>query len=95
MEKEPQWGYQQKVVAIGTHLYLQGGKRKWEPKAGDYYTIRRGDLELFHIESLDEAGTATVTSNVATGSMVHEGFASMAFHEERIPVPEALLFPAN
>ena len=88
----PLFTHEQKCQAFAAFYYLSAESRHetWLPTVGSYYTIRRGDLELFRILELDE-GRAVVTSNVMDGTMTIEGFGQDSFHAERVPVPDHIL----
>ncbi len=82
-----------KLIAIEQHLYLKGPVgAPWNPMPGDHYTIRRADLEVFLIASLDEHGTAlvhnrTTDPEMRSAPMAIPGFGRDPFHGERVPVP--------
>lgn len=81
---------QQKMHALA-HRFYQGAR--WEPKAGDYYTTSRADLELYqvvevtdqHVRTRYTEGSDTIATWPAAGFQT-EGFGPM-----RVWVPQWVL----
>jgi len=78
----------QKMFALSNAMY-QGGQ-KWIPKAGDYYTSSRPDLELYQIYSVQNGKVLTRYTNghSAISEWDEEGFLTEGFGPNRIHVPE-------
>ncbi len=77
---------QQKLQALA-HKYYSG--ILWEPKAGDYYTTSRADLELYQVVYADET---VVKTKYCIGSDVVSEWPTYTFlkdfGEKRVFVPE-------
>jgi hypothetical protein len=79
----------QKLAVIG-YNYYSGGKERWEPKVGDYYTTPRADLDLYRIVREDEDNFYTVychTENCTEAQWKKDEFLK-GFGEFRIHVHE-------
>lgn len=61
----------------------------WEPKAGDYYTSSRADLELYQVVKVTEKYVYTryLTPNSAIQEWDKEGFTKQGFGVNRVHVP--------
>lgn len=82
--------FQQKLNALAYRFY-QGSP--WEPKAGDYYTTSRADLELYQVVSVDDK---FVRTRYTEGSSTHskwprEEFLTGGFGPKRVYVPDFIL----
>lgn len=79
--------YQQKLDALAYRFY-QGAA--WEPKAGDFYTTRRADLELYQVVSVEGGVVRTrYTEGSDAISEWPEGeFLTGGFGPKRVFVPE-------
>ena len=79
--------YQQKLDALAYRFY-QGGT--WEPKAGDFYTTSRADLELYQVVSVEKGVVRTrYTEGSDAISEWPEGeFLTAGFGPKRVFVPE-------
>jgi hypothetical protein len=70
------------------HKYYSG--IKWEPKAGDYYTSSRADLELYKV--IEVTDTKVKTVYVKPDSEIAEwdkdGFTNEGFGLNRVYVPD-------
>ncbi len=77
--------------ALSNALY-QGGV-KWIPKAGDYYTSSRPDLEVYKILSIENGVIKTTYTDRECEPMEWEesGFTTEGFGKNRIHVPEWVL----
>lgn len=78
---------QQKLVALSLRFY-QG--MKWEPKAGDYYTTSRADLELYRVVKID-AGKVFTEYCTRPGVLTEwdeAGFTTEGFGPHRVYVHE-------
>lgn len=78
--------YQQKLDALSYRFY-QGGA--WTPKAGDFYTTSRADLELYQVVSVENGVVRTrYTEGSDTISEWPEaGFLTEGFGPRRVFVP--------
>ena len=74
--------------ALSNAMY-QGGV-KWKPKAGDYYTSSRPDLELYQVISVEGGKIKTVYTDSKTdpAEWDESGFLTDGFGPNRIHVPE-------
>lgn len=79
--------YQQKLDALSYRFY-QGAE--WKPKAGDFYTTSRADLELYQVVSV-EGGVVRTRFTEGTDAIAEwpeDGFLSEGFGPRRVFVPE-------
>ena len=91
--------HEQKLQALAAHLYPVGTKSaEWKPKAGDYYTLTRCDLELFRVLEYDEESDQARYTRVAHGgdpqaiedAHPFTDFTTGGFHDCRVPVADYL-----
>jgi hypothetical protein len=82
--------HQQKLDALAFRFYQDG---KWTPKAGDFYTTSRADLELYQVVSVENGVVRTrYTEGSDTISEWAEGeFLTEGFGPRRVFVPEWVL----
>lgn len=81
---------QAKLDALAYRFYQDG---KWTPKAGDYYTTSRADLELYQVVAIENG---TVRTRYTEGSDVvaewlEAEFMTAGFGPRRVFVPEWVL----
>lgn len=76
------------MFALSNAMY-QGGQ-KWVPKAGDYYTSSRPDLELYQIYSIENGKILTRYTNghSALSEWDESTFLTEGFGPNRIHVPD-------
>ncbi len=88
--------HQQKLEALSLRFY-QG--MKWEPKAGDYYTTSRADLELYQVVAVEDGQVKTrycdTNKSEAISSWPVGEFTDAGFGPKRVWVPEFVLAPAQ
>lgn len=79
--------YQQKLDALSYRFY-QGGA--WTPKAGDFYTTSRADLELYQVVSVEGGVVRTrfTEGSDAISEWPEAGFLTEGFGPRRVFVPE-------
>lgn len=79
--------YQQKLDALSYRFY-QGGV--WTPKAGDFYTTSRADLELYQVVSVENGVVRTrfTEGTDAISEWAEDGFLTEGFGPKRVFVPE-------
>lgn len=79
--------YQQKLDALAYRFY-QGAQ--WVPKAGDYYTTSRADLELYQVVSIEDGIVRTrfTEGSDAVSEWPEAGFLTEGFGPRRVFVPE-------
>jgi len=79
--------YQQKLDALAYRFY-QGAQ--WVPKAGDYYTTSRADLELYQVVSIENGIVRTrfTEGSDALSEWTEAGFLTEGFGPRRVFVPE-------
>ena len=80
----------QKLHAIANRFY-QG--TEWLPKAGDYYTTSRADLELYRVVKVEQGIVSTeycARPGQLTDWLEHE-FTSVGFGPKRVHVPDWIL----
>ena len=79
--------YQQKLEALSYRFY-QGGE--WKPKAGDFYTTSRADLELYQVVSVEGGVVRTrfTEGTDAISEWPEAGFLTEGFGPRRVLVPE-------
>lgn len=78
--------YQQKLDALSYRFY-QGGA--WTPKAGDFYTTSRADLELYQVVSVENGivRTCYTEGSDAISEWPEAGFLTDGFGPRRVFVP--------
>lgn len=80
----------QKLHAVANKYYLGGAK--WWPKAGDYYTSCRADLELYQVVEVTDAVVKTKYCNPERGDSISEWdkdkFLTDGFGTNRVHVPD-------
>lgn len=82
--------YQQKLDALAYRFY-QGAA--WEPKAGDFYTTSRADLELYQVVSV-EGGVVRTRYTEGSDSISEwpeAEFLTGGFGPKRVFVPEWII----
>jgi hypothetical protein len=82
---------QQKLLAMAARFY-QG--IEWEPKAGDYYTTSRADLELYQVTDVREGKVYTNYCGTPTpedSEWDQDGFTTEGFGPMRVWVPDWVL----
>ncbi len=86
--------YPQKLEALGARFY--GGVR-WKPKAGDYYTTTRADLELYRVVKIEDSKVYTeyCTSPGILSCWEEEGFTHEGFGNSRVWVHDWILLDKN
>lgn len=79
--------YQQKLDALSYRFY-QGGQ--WSPKAGDFYTTSRADLELYQVVSVENGVIRTryTEGSDAVSEWPETGFLTEGFGPRRVYVPD-------
>lgn len=79
--------YQQKLDALSYRFY-QGAQ--WEPKAGDFYTTSRADLELYQVVSVEGGVVRTrfTEGSDAISEWPEAEFLTEGFGPRRVFVPE-------
>ena len=84
--------YQQKLEALSLRFY-QG--LAWLPKAGDYYTTSRADLELYQVVSVEDGFVKTrycdTSKTDAISSWPEDEFTTGGFGPKRVYVPDFIL----
>lgn len=79
-----------KLQALASKYY---GGLNWEPKAGDYYTTSRADLELYQVVEVTD--TKVKTRYLKPDSDITEwdksGFTTEGFGDRRVYVPDSIL----
>ena len=84
--------YSQKLEALSLRFY-QG--MTWNPKAGDYYTTSRADLELYRVVEVEDGTVKTQycdqRNTDAVASWPVEEFTSAGFGPKRVWVPDFVL----
>ena len=84
--------YQQKLEALSLMFY-QG--MLWTPKAGDYYTTSRADLELYRVVAVEGGMVKTQycdqSKSSAVSSWPEKEFTSEGFGPKRVWVPDFVL----
>lgn len=84
--------YQQKLEAISLRFY-QG--KKWTPKAGDYYTTSRSDLELYQVVAVEDGLVKTrycdTSRSAAIASWPVDEFTDAGFGPKRVWVPDFVI----
>ena len=82
--------YQQKLAALD-HRFYQGAE--WKPKAGDYYTTSRADLELYRV--VDVTGNVVITdyteNSAGPSEWPADGFLTEGFGPLRVWVPDWII----
>ena len=78
--------YQQKLDALAYRFY-QGAQ--WVPKAGDYYTTSRSDLELYQVVSIEDGIVRTrfTEGSDAIAEWPEDVFLTEGFGPRRVFVP--------
>ena len=77
----------QKLSALAARYY---SNLQWKPKAGDYYTTGRDDLELYQIVNISDGNVFTRYCNNKTDSVARwdeDGFTTKGFGPKRVWVP--------
>ncbi|WP_313613384.1 hypothetical protein [Agrobacterium sp.] len=84
--------YQQKLDALAYRFY-QGAE--WKPKAGDFYTTSRADLELYQVVSVEDGVVRTrfTEGSDAIAVWPEDQFLTGGFGPKRVFVPEWVLDP--
>ena len=84
--------HQQKMEALSLRFY-QG--MLWTPKAGDYYTTSRADLELYRVVAVEGGMVKTQycdqSKSSAVSSWPEKEFTSEGFGPKRVWVPDFVL----
>lgn len=82
--------YQQKLDALAYRFY-QGAR--WVPKAGDFYTTSRADLELYQIVDIKDGVVLTryTEGSDTISKWPEDGFLTEGFGPKRVFVPEWVL----
>lgn len=77
---------QQKLEALSYRFYQFG---TWSPKAGDYYTTSRADLEVYQIVSVTDGVVRTrfTEGSDAISEWPEDGFLTEGFGPRRVFVP--------
>lgn len=78
--------YQQKLDALAYRFY-QGAQ--WEPKAGDFYTTSRADLELYQVVAIENGVVKTrfTEGSDAIAEWPEAEFLTGGFGPKRVFVP--------
>lgn len=78
--------YQQKLDALSYRFYQNG---QWTPKAGDYYTTSRADLELYQVVSVENGIVRTrfTEGSESIAEWPEDGFLTEGFGPRRVFVP--------
>ncbi|MBO9125497.1 MULTISPECIES: hypothetical protein [unclassified Rhizobium] len=79
--------YQQKLDALSYRFYQAG---PWAPKAGDFYTTSRADLELYQVVSVENGLVRTryTEGTDAISEWPEAGFLTEGFGARRVFVPD-------
>lgn len=80
----------QKLTALGHRFY---SRAEWSPKAGDFYTTSRPDLELYKVVDVRD-GVVTTTylpEGGETSEWPEDGFLTDGFGPCRVWVPDFIL----
>lgn len=79
--------YQQKLEALSYRFYQSG---QWAPKAGDFYTTSRADLEVYQVVSVEGniVRTRFTEGSDAISEWPEAGFLTEGFGPRRVYVPE-------
>jgi hypothetical protein len=84
--------YQQKLDALSLRFY-QG--LEWAPKAGNYYTTSRADLELYQVVKIEGGKVFTRYCDQEKSGAIAEwdedSFTSGGFGPKRVWVPDFVL----
>lgn len=82
--------YQQKLEALGARFYSY---LQWTPKAGDYYTSSRPDLELYRVVKIENGIVFTeyCTSPGSLAEWPESEFTTQGFGPQRVWVPDWVL----
>lgn len=84
--------HQQKLEALSLRFY-QG--LKWTPKAGDYYTTSRADLELYQVVAVEDGMVKTryckTSRSETVSSWPVDEFTDAGFGPKRVWVPDFVL----
>lgn len=80
----------QKLNALALRFYQE---QTWAPKAGDFYTTSRADLELYRVVKVEPE---VITTEYTTNEGVHSvwpaaGFLTEGFGPKRVYVPEWII----
>lgn len=78
-----------------SHKYYSG--IKWEPKAGDYYTSSRADLELYQVVEVtdNKVKTTYLNGDKNVSEWDKDGFTKEGFGVNRVYVPEFVFGMTN
>jgi hypothetical protein len=76
----------QKLHALANRFYSDA---KWEPKAGDFYTTSRADLELYQVVEVtdDKIRTKYLFPDSPIAEWAKHGFLTEGFGVKRVHVP--------
>ena len=80
----------QKLSALSMRFY---SGQQWEPKAGDYYTTPRDDLELYRVVKIESGKVYTEYCDKECGlaEWDEDGFTTKGFGVHRVHVPLIVL----
>ena len=80
----------QKLSALA-HRFYQGAQ--WQPKAGDYYTTSRADLELYRVAKIEEGKLFTeyCTQPGELTEWDSDTFTTEGFGPRRVHVPDFII----
>ena len=80
----------QKLEAMA-HRFYRGAQ--WTPKAGDYYTTSRADLELYRVVKIegDKLFTEYCTSPGVLTDWPADSFTTEGFGPRRVHVPDFIM----
>lgn len=80
----------QKLSALSMRFY---SGQQWEPKAGDYYTTPRDDLELYRVVKIENGKVYTeyCDRECSLAEWDEDGFTTKGFGVHRVHVPLIVL----
>lgn len=81
---------EQKLAALAARFY---DGVEWRPKAGDYYTTSRADLELYRVVKVENGKLYTEyrTNPGQLSEWDYAGFTTEGFGDRRVHVPDYVL----
>ena len=82
--------FQQKLDALSYRFYQSG---QWTPKAGDFYTTSRADLELYQVVSVENGVVRTrfTEGSDTISEWPEDGFLTEDFGPRRVFVPDWII----
>ena len=96
-ERQAAFTYERKVHVLGMSLYGNRPAQFWEqwggPKAGDFYTLTRPTLELFHIARVEDGMVYIVNCLLDPETVQESGFPLDTFLTEGFGVNRIYVHP--